>query len=549
MDLSYRYGLGTSGLNYSPNITNINPSIIIPDSYNFNILNNSIKSRGGTEIIYDFKESTIITSIFQYKNDLFITTIDGKIFINDSLIYSGNNNIENATYIIWNDNVIISSGTNIPQVFIPESTSTIDYPEDKMAADWKIAGEYPEIMYLHGKGNSVRAWAIGRESYDNILYYSVTNQGESPLQQVPDFSEDTEKDNGFFYIDLRNDHRLRGMIDFGDKLILFSDLSAFVINNEETDTTLWGYEESQWKGGAFSHYAIVRVENDVFVFAKDGTIYSITAVVSYGDYRISSITESASINDYINEKFNLEETSRVHAIFDPTLRIIKFFLTKKHDYENTVALVYNVDRTPSNGWMLHNNELYDSGYNAACSALLLKEDNTYVIITGDYNGRIWELETKNTRDDHQYINFQLTTPWINAEDPRNTKLFIRGFIEMSNLSAINVTVTMRVEGKYSKTLDNLFFKGSNNTFDISRWDEAVFDGSVPREYIRYRMNRIGVDIQQIFSFKELISTTNDKFNIAKWDKDVFADKEAVFAPFYVLSNTLDFKPVAQRLTL
>ena len=482
---SFKYELGSGGFNYSKNLNSLNPGCMIPASYNFNLLPDSIRARGGTKILYNLNEVSPVTSLTQifnqYDNESIVsTTQSGKIFKNTTLLRELPLPIYDATSLLWNENLIINSGNNIPQGWDGLSLTTEDFPTDHMAPDWVLDNYYPILMVRYGKGNSVRAWAIGSTKRKTTLYFSTPSDGLDPY---PNFKD---SDSGFFVISTPNEEPLTAMTSFGDRLIVFSKTKAYIIEDSDTSSVNWGYVEAQWRGGAISHQCVLQTENDIFALIEDGTVYSISAVMQYGDYKISSITEPAQINDYIIEKINLSYLNNTHAIFDPTLRCIKFFCTSQSSSINDTALCYFIDRSISTGWSIHNNKNFLSGYNAKSSCIHKDQDDQINhILTGDYLGRIWETETSKIIDDVNPFDIIYSTPYINLGDPRNTKRFKRGYLELLTSNVINVNIAIATDNTINYDyFTSILFKGSR--FDSARWNIDRFT-QIPLYKLRYHI--------------------------------------------------------------
>jgi hypothetical protein len=542
-----RYSVGLGGFNYNKNISSMDPSCMIEDSYNFNLFPTYIQTRGGSSVTISLPEISPITSLYVAKldtgEDVFLsTTLNGNIYRDNVLLKSMGILIKYATYISWNGNIIINVSSGIPQVWDRISETTTDYPSQFLNPDWELSNEYPNIMISYGKGNSLRAWTIGVGTNSNILYYSGINTGTS---EVPDFKSYGAA--GQFFISTKSNEPLVGMVVFGDRLIMFSDSQSFVIDDTSSTTSSWGYAKAQWSAGALSHQTIVPIENDILIMTKDGTIYSLTTVISYGDYKISSISEGAGIENYIDERFNASVKNNMHAAYDLTLRAIKFFGASSSSSHNNTALSYAIDKGPLNGWSIHNNQLYDSGYDACSSVVWFKDNANHVILTGDYKGRIWELERSILFDESAPVPFKITTPWISGGEFRTTKKFKRGFFEISADELVSVKIILNIREK-DPAYKTIYFPTTSDIFDVSQWDIAYFGGAVARQIIRYNIQRIGVDIQQIFIFNPP-DKESSLFDRAIWDTSIFPPDQILSSKFNILFNVLDVTPIAARLSI
>ena len=542
---SFKFSPGLDGFNYNRNITSLSPSCMVDGSYNFNILSNTLRSRGGTKKIITLPERSKITSLQQVfdnsQNEVILsTTSSGRIYSNSLILKNTGIGISKCFYSWWNGNVIFNFATQAPKVWNRTDITTTDFPEDHMAADWITNDSYPQIMMTYGKGNSVRAWGIGQSNHSTTLYFSAINDG---ISTTPDFSTGN---GGFFVISTPEEEPLTALISFGDRLIIFSKSKAFILNDNSLDVGEWGYTEAQWKGGVISQDLVLQTENDILCMTDDGTIYSITAVVSYGDYKISSTTEVAAINKYIQKNINITQKDIFHAKFDPTLRAIKYFVPSYTSTFNNTALCYFIDKNPQNGWSIHNNTKFLSGYNAASSATALDVDtNSSKIITGDYNGNIWELERGNLLDETNPYPIILKTPYINFNDPRNTKRFKRAFIEVYSDNPINIDINYTANIKNFKIKKELLDAGSS-LFDIAEWDVDYFDQE-NRQIVNYNLDVIGVGLEQTFNFYRAEEENGCAiFDISNWDEGTFCQHTENSNAFEIISNIVDYSPISNR---
>jgi len=103
------------------------------------------------------------------------------------------------------------------------------------------------------------------------------------------------------------------------------------------------------------------------------------------------------------------------------LRAIKFFVVTKGQTECNTALVYFIDRPPTEAWMIHDNTAYASGYSACSSALVNQTVGEYEMWTGDYNGFVWKLEQSTLSDAGNAYMGRFKTAPLNFGDARSFK--------------------------------------------------------------------------------------------------------------------------------
>lgn len=550
--LSYRYQIGMGGFNYNNNKTDMQPGCMISGSKNFNILENSIETRGGTDVVLTLPERDPISSLFPLKNEdgslsMLSTTYAGSVYKDQTLIHSQPTKIERATYTEWNENIIICTGVDIPLVYDKKTGIIFNYPDEYLAADWKLTKTYPSIMLIHGYGETVRAWATGTLEWGNSVYYS-DHLDVADVSPVPNFAELDKA--GKFVLNTKPNERINGSIVYGDKLFAFTDTEPFILDASASDTADWNFQKGLWRGGTASQNTLVNTENDVISFQSDGTAYSLTAVMAYGDYKQASLTYQHSIDKYINENVDLNDIEYSHILFDPKLRAIKIFVTHTHSTLNDTALVYFIDKTPGTGWAVHKNDRVQSGYDA-CSSAVYVGDGGSRTFTGDYFGRIWELERPYIVDDGEFFTLRVDTPWVSAEDQRQTKRFATGWLEIQNFSPMRIKIGMEstASSEERESSQEIIVKGEA-VFDEALWDDAIFASPDHKAQVKYLIHKIGTSLKQTFEFVPVDA------DAAKWDEAIFDDENHVFGygykhykRFSILANILDFSVVSGRITI
>jgi hypothetical protein len=115
--------------------------------------------------------------------------------------------------------------------------------------------------------------------------------------------------------------------------------------------------------------------------------------------------------------------------------------------EVTMALVYFIDRPPTEAWSTHENDSTDSGYGASASALVRTSSGNYVVYTGDYHGYMWKLEQTSCNDDSNGYIGSIRTPHLTCDSPRVDKLFHKVRLIMIPQGNYDLSVTWWVDGR------------------------------------------------------------------------------------------------------
>ncbi len=442
------------GFSNNENIDLIDPTMFISPSRNINLHRNGREKRGGTTKINETAVSGAprINGIFDFRLTATSYQVfgasDGKIYRDSTTVLkTGMSALNKFNFEVFGNELYVCDGATTPQTWdgAAASTSNITTP----SADWSGSVQ-PFQMIAHGRGASRRMWAL----LGNAVYYSSLGNGKV-------FSGGT---SGKITLDVRDTYGLVGGVEFGNRLMVFSRDQAFVINDESTDVAEWGYELAPWKGGAVHWRLIIKTPNDLAVFSEDGDIYSIAAVQDYGDYKQASLARPAFVDNWIRDNVDLAYIQDFHGVYDSTLRAIKFFVVRTGQTEIDTALVYFVDRGPEEGWAIHDNQNYDSGYKASCSTYVRVSSGRYSIYTGDYDGFLWKLEqsSRSDNDNPYYGGFKL--PHLTFENPRLSKHYRRCYVIARTEGDYNLQVNVWVDGQF-KTNGLIQLSGQGGVLD------------------------------------------------------------------------------------
>ena len=248
-------------------------------------------------------------------------------------------------------------------------------------------------------------------------------------------------------IDTGDGYGIVGAVEFQDNLFCFGRGKTYIIDDRDTNTINWGYDPAPFEGGVAHHRLIVKTPNDLICMAEDGEIYSVTAAMEYGDYKKASLTRDTYLHDWIKSNLRLSYINIFHAIYDPILRAIYFFVVRTGQTTVDTALVYFVDRPPSEAWMIHDNLNFASGFNASCSGLIRVGAGDYQIYTGDWSGFIWKLEQSAKNDDGNPYWSGFKTPPLDYGDGRTDKRHDRGWLLIEPQGTETLHIDWWVDGE------------------------------------------------------------------------------------------------------
>lgn len=432
---TYSIPFDKGGLSYNRNIDQIKPYMFVEPSKNINVFQYGREKRGGTAKVSSTAISgspQILGGInFRVGAQSYIVTADsnGKI-MKDRVteLKAGMSATAFYNFCVFDNELYVCDGASNVQTWDGSAGTTSDLTDP--AADW--ATTKPFQMIAHGRGASRRLWALA----GNSVYYSNLGNGK-------DFNGGTA---GKIAIAVADAYGLVGGIEFGNRLIVWDRLQAYIIDDSSTSTAEWGYEKAQWKGGLAHWRLIVETDNDILAMAEDGQFYSVSGAQEYGDYRKASLMRDAFIDVYFRSIAAMASIDKFHAVYDRLLRAVKIFFVRAGQTEVDSALVFFVDRGTEEGWALHDNQDSASGYSASCSFEARVSAGTYLIYTGDYSGFLWKLEQSTRSDDSSAYYGGFKTPILNLDNPRMRKHFRRLWLILEAVGNYDLQIKIWVDG-------------------------------------------------------------------------------------------------------
>lgn len=485
---AYRIPCAAGGANYSPNLDGIPPEAMIDPSKNINMHTGGRTKRGGTahadaaaitaapQILngYDFRTKDATRSIVRFAATGALYK-DNTTTIKTGLATSGRPCFE--TFL---DELYTTDGVTTPQTWngVAAGTSNITTP----AADWSGTHQ-PKYCLKHGVGASQRMWYFGLDNHLDRLYYSIMGNGKDL----------TAAGSGQFTIETVDGFGITGAAEFGSRLIAFGKKKAFLIVDTDASVANWGLVPAQWEGGVAHHNLLVKTPNDLIAMAEDGEIYSVTAVQSYGDYKAASISRPAFIHSYIKDNINIALIDQFHAVYDRTLRAIKFFVVRNGMSVVDTALVFFIDRPPDQAWTIHDNIVAASGYSASCAFEVRESAGLYTVYTGDYSGWLWKLEQSAKNDNNAGYTCQSKTPPMSFDNPRVLKKYRRGKIIFASPGNYNINLRWWVDN-VEQTPRIVSLSNTGAVYDSAVYDTDVFAQDAIAE-ANFELGTIGKRIQ------------------------------------------------------
>ena len=372
------------------------------------------------------------------------------------------------------DTIFLCNGADLPVTWNGSDAAVVGF--ENVPADWS-GTNYPKQIVLHGRLNSLRGWAIGCPDNPKTLYVSANG---TPT----DFTQETVL---VFNIETGDGAGIVAGIEFGDRILLFGKRRSFVMDDADYNTDNWGYFPSSWVGGVAHQRLLVRTPNDLVAMTDDGEIYSVTAAEQYGDYKAASLSRPSYMHDWIKQYLDLEYISDFHAIYDPSIRAIKFFVVRTGSSTIDTCLCYYIDRPPNKAWVILDNQDHESGYSAASAAWHRQSTGLSKIYTGSYNGQVWKLGETSRTDNYESFKMVYRIPPTVFGDARILKRYDHArFIALYHSGGCECTIKWWIDGVLQAT----------ETVDFV---PTLGDGKITEKAIR--LGRLGKRIQ--------IEITND----------------------------------------
>lgn len=455
---TFRMPLTDTGFRDDRNVELLPPTALVYPSKNVNYHENGLSKRGGTEItitgqgnsgqgIFQFQTPTQKTLLFAAGGTVYQTNYSNPLKMGMST-QNFVSFVQTANKVFWAD------GQTAPQYWdgIAPSSVAVQLP-----SSW--TGNMPFQMVTHtraGSGAGDRLWAVTPDS----LWASA-------LGSPADFS-----DANVIEIPIDTIGGLVGAYDLGGQLFAFSRTQTFLIQDTDPTVTNWGYVNALWEGGLASWRLIVKAYNNLFLMAEDGLIYSLQGVLTTGAYNASPLDRPAFVDKFIRDNVNLNNIQNFHVGYDRNLRALKYFMQSSGSINN-VALTYFIDKQPTSAWIIHDNELFPSGYNATCSCEVRVNPGNYQVWTMDTTGNVWMLEQTSRDDNGNAYPVHIKTKPQDINIPRNNKHFMALVFRGVVSGQVDFLLHTWIEG--TRQQDETFqLNGSGATFDSAHFDQDTF---------------------------------------------------------------------------
>ena len=377
-----------------------------------------------------------IMGVFQFRkkngNTFIVTgTADGKIQKDYSTVLKTGLTINKFySFVVFEDNLYITNGADVPQVWDGVAGSTSDLA--LIPADW-TGTNFPKRIVKHGRGVSERLWAFGCPNNLERIYASDT--GAADFSDAKVVTIDIETGDGFGIV---------GMEEFGDRLIPIGKVRPYLIDDLDAAVANWGYDAAQWEGGVANERLLIKTPNDLIAMSEDGEIYSVITTQTTGDYRAISLTRPAFIHAWIKDNVDLSKIDDFHMIYDPVLRAIKVFVIRNGFTKVDTALVFFIDRPPEEAWVRH--RLFSADFASASTVVRVSAGNWKAYV-GGHTGFVYELESATATDDGSHYYSGFTTVDNPFDNPRVKKRYDNAWLVIRALGTEQIKTNIFVDGE------------------------------------------------------------------------------------------------------
>ncbi len=300
----------------------------------------------------------------------------------------------------------------LEDLLIIASDSTIDVPKswDGTTAQ-NLAANAPNFSFSEVHVN--RLWAAGDAENPSRLYYSTSLNGA-------DFRS---KGSGKIDISPNDGDRITAIASHKGNLFVFKGPYTGSIHFiSGTSPANFSREDYAKEIGAVGHNTIFRYKDDLGFMWSDGSIRSLAATASHGDYTQGAL--SWDIATWIDENIRFSGAKKFWAVNNDTRNYVLFSVAIGSSTRNNYTLMMDYRFDPVR-WSLW--PAFESG--SLASVVDASDKNRRTVMAGGVDGFVRKYNRTNINiDGVTPINFKVTTPFFNYGSPIDQKTISRGSI-------------------------------------------------------------------------------------------------------------------------
>jgi hypothetical protein len=329
-------------------------------------------------------------------------------------------------YNLFDDILIIASDSNID---VPKSWDQTTFQN--------LAGTPPNFAFSATHKN--RVWAAGVASDPSTVYYS----------EIFDPEDWTGAGSGSIQIDPGDGDKITGLISHNNELFIFKGPHKGSIHRI-TGSAPTGDDPFARRifirgVGAVSQNTIFRFLDDVGFIWSDGSVRSLKATDSFGDF--SEAAMSRGIRAYIHRTVDFSSLPKAWVINDDSNATILFGFQSVSGTDNDTVLMMDYRFQPPR-WAVWN------AFDPSALAVVLDPDNNDLptVMMGSSDGFVKKMN-QDTRsiDGTGAIRYIVTTPFIHYGIPIMMKTLTSASVGLKPRTSSDMTFRWRRDNNASQT--------------------------------------------------------------------------------------------------
>jgi hypothetical protein len=290
--------------------------------------------------------------------------------------------------------LFIITGRNAVQVLAADGVSTSDLSSPP--ADWS-GGNQPICGCLH----EGRFWGAGNSNDPHRAYYSTTSDHEDV------------SGGGTIGVFSGEGQRIVAMVSFKGFVIVFKyPKGVYTIDTTDVSTSNWRVNRLSDKLGAAWVGAVAPVEDDIIFMDIGGDIRTLASTNEFGDVGTTSLSDLASLDNYIQKNVNFGGFKQWRAIYYSHKRETHIALTGTGATVNNRRLTFD---------LLKNIPRFRTAdRDTPVCFFVYTEESIPRLYMGDDSGFVWKLdeETRSMDGSGYKAQFQLPHHDLGFIDPR-----------------------------------------------------------------------------------------------------------------------------------
>lgn len=334
----------------------------------------------------------------------------------------------------------VPSYETFDDLLIMASDSTVDVPRswDQTTAQ-NLAGSPPKFSWCVKHKN--RLWAGGVPAFPSRLYYSGNTDPE-------DWSG---SGSGSIDIDPNDGDVLTGARSHKDELIVFKGPNKGSIHRitGSAPTGSDGFARKNFVNGlgACWHNAIFNFGDDLGFVSQYGSVHSLAATASYGDFFEASLSRPINIGG-IRTYLNYSRLRYIWAATDPLNGLVYITASWDANATNNRCIVMDFRSAPD---VIRWAKL--PAYACASLGLFVDTNGLRRVLAGGNDGFVRRLNVVDRSiDASTAISYKITTPSLNYGEPMRMKTLEKGSVGIAPKGNFNFTVGWTRDNNSQQTL-------------------------------------------------------------------------------------------------